>query len=133
MKTTKRDFETFRAACLEWRKMLGLTEWTLYFAHDKLEGVYAQTCWNVESGIATITLSSTWDKYRPVNSEELGSVALHEVLHVLLAPFCDEAESRYATQKRLDAAEHAIIRRLETVLHGQKENGGSVSTKGQSA
>ena len=133
VKTTRADFEVFKDAVITWQKSLGLTDWTIYFNHDRLDGEFARTNWTAEDSIAVITLSTNWDKLRPKTDDQIRQLALHELLHVLLAPFCAEAENRYATQKQLNTVEHSIIRRLETVLHGQKENGGSVSTKGQSA
>lgn len=131
LKTTKRDFEFFKAAALEWQQRLGLTDWNLYFVHEKVDECYAQTRWELPATLATITLSLNWDSLRPKTDEELKVLALHEVLHVLFAPYCSAAEDRYLGPSQLHGVEHAIIRRLEKVLYGQKENEVPVSPKRQ--
>lgn len=116
MKTTKKDFVSFRGHCLEWQKKFGLLDWVVYFYHKKIDDSYANTMWQMSSSVAVITLSTSWDDGRPLSDVELDRLALHEVLHVLLAKLIAEAEARYTTQSAIDIAEHSIIRSLENSL-----------------
>lgn len=118
MKTTKLQFELFKNDCLAWQKKLGLTNWVIYFYHKKIEDSYANTAWHMSSAAATINLSTVWDEGRLYSEKELDRLALHEVLHVLLAQLIAEAEDRFSNQTALNIAEHNIIRTLENVLVG---------------
>lgn len=114
--TTKADFVKFQQYATAWQKKLGLLNWALYFDHKKKEGAYAQTAWDMGGSLATITLATHWDDMRKKTDNELNSLALHEVLHVLFAEFTAFAEARYLHSDSLEMAEHSILRRLENVL-----------------
>jgi len=116
MKTTKADFETFKAAAKTWQTKLGLMDWALYFDHKLLEDEYARCYWANSDKTATIVLSTHWDKLRPKTNQEIERAALHEVLHLMFAQYCAQAEARYTTRDALESAEHSIIRQLESVL-----------------
>ena len=89
--------------------------WTIYYEHAAEDGSYAKTYWSTKDMIATITLCVDWDDLRPKNNKELRQVALHEIMHVLLAPLISEAEYRYSTQHAIDVAEHSIIRSVANI------------------
>lgn len=129
LKTTKYDFEVFKEAATKWQYVLGLTNWHLFFDYARLDDAYANTAWNLDGTVATLTFSTYWDDLRPKTEKEIDILALHEVLHVLFAPFVHEAQERYTEGGRIGSIEHDIIRRLEKVLYGQKEDGGPVSPK----
>lgn len=116
MRTTKKDFELFKSFCSEHIKNLGLVEWSIHYNHEHVEGSYAETAWRLSAGVATITLSTYWDDLRPKTESEVRRLALHEVLHIVMAPLYAEASERYTSPIQLEVAEHSIIRRLENVL-----------------
>jgi len=116
MKTTKADFQLFKEACLKWQDKLGMVDWSIHYAHEFVEGDYARTYWNLSGAVATVYLSTKWDDLRPKTRDALDRLALHEVLHILVAPLTAEAEARYTDQKTIDTAEHCIIRRLENII-----------------
>lgn len=116
MKTTKKDFDYFKVQCLKWQNKLGIINWAVHFDHKSLEDVYAKTAWKTQDMMAVVQLNTTWDKLRPKNNKELDRLALHEMMHVLLAPLVSEAEWRYASQDGIDTAEHSIVRSLENIL-----------------
>lgn len=116
MRTTKEDFQYFKTCCLDWQNKLSIKNWSLYFEHTKVEGCYAKTAWSTSEMAATVQLATSWDNLRPKTKEELNKLALHEVLHVLLAPLLSEAEYRYTTQDAIYSAEHAIVRSLENIV-----------------
>lgn len=116
MKTSKQEYEYFKTSCLNWREVLGLKNWALYFEHTKAEGTYAKTHWSTTQMAATIQFATDWDNTRPKNDTEINKLALHEVLHVLLAPLVGEAEYRYSSADAIEAAEHSIVRSLENMV-----------------
>lgn len=116
MRTTKQQFEHFKECATNWQQKLGLVNWALYFNHTKLDGKYGETIWSTRDMAATIQFAKDWDTFRPLNDDEINKLALHEVLHVLMAPLCSEAEYRYSTSEAIQSAEHAIIRALENVV-----------------
>lgn len=116
MKTTKADFEKFISYCKVAMDRLGLKEWSVHYDHRHIDDVYAQTYWQLSSGVATIVLSTYWDDLRPKTDDEIKRLALHEVLHLLMAPLVAEASERYTNSLSIDTAEHLIIRRLENIV-----------------
>lgn len=66
--------------------------------------------------VASIRLSVNWDDARPKNDDEINKLALHEILHLLMAEYYSQAEARFTTQDSMEMTEHFIIRRLEGVL-----------------
>lgn len=116
MKTTKKDYALFKGYCDVWLKKLGLNRWAVYYYHEEIEEAYAQTVWNINGMCASIRLSTHWDEGRELNNKTLEQLALHEVLHVLLAELINHAEDRYTKDGDIQAAEHAIIRQLENTL-----------------
>lgn len=116
MKTTKKDFHLFMEACTIYLDKLGLKEWSVFYNHAVLEDAYATTAWKLSGYVATITLNQEWDDLRPKSDREIRRVALHEALHLLLAPIAAEASERYTTQLQLEVAEHQAIRRLENLV-----------------
>jgi len=120
MKTTKAHYLAFMKYAKEWRVKLGLTNWAVYYAHGKTEGSYAETGWKTSAAVAAITLSTDWDDFNEPTLPELRRLALHEMLHVLMAQLISEAQDRYATQLAIETAEHSIIRQLEEVILTRK-------------
>lgn len=116
MKTTRKDFEEFKRNCLKWQNKLGITNWSIYFEHCPAKGTYAKTHWNTVQMAATIQFATYWDSTRPKNSYEIDKLALHEVVHVLLAPLVSEAEYRYTSLDAIESAEHSIVRSLENLI-----------------
>jgi hypothetical protein len=120
MKTTKKDFELFQKRSIAWQKELGLASWKLVFSHKPLKEKYAECSYRVKGRIARIVLATSWPD-RPINETTINQVALHEVLHLLLARLLVESEERYATQYELDVAEESIVVTLENVIGGYHE------------
>lgn len=117
MKTTKADFELFKKYGEEWQRTLGLNDWEIYYTHDLLPDCYGRTYYSCNDRVATIVLTKDgWDTMRPKTSDTLKQVSLHEMLHVLFAPLCDAAETRYTSYKHLEEVEHSIVRHLEKII-----------------
>ena len=63
--------------------------------------------------MAVITLNSKLDSKHPL--DYVRRIAIHEVLHVVMADFCDLAEP-HNNSKLVDTVEHKIINRLTNLL-----------------
>ena len=116
MKTTKKDFEDFKAYGEEFIDKLGLKDWSIVFMTEDSDEVYGAAASNVGGRVATISLSKSWDERKPKTPLALRRLALHEVLHVLFAPILKEAKERYTMQYVIDDLEHDVIRRLENMV-----------------
>jgi hypothetical protein len=117
MKTTRKDFEAFKAEFLRWQKRLGLLDWRTCFAHDDVQGAYAEIVANKEGRVSTVFFTTKVDDkngakigYNPV------AAGRHEALELLLAEMKQIARARNFTEDGLDAASHAVIRRLENLF-----------------
>lgn len=116
MQVTNKEFELFKKEFIRFQKLLGLTEWQIYFFHNKIESAYATVHIQYEDKVATVTLTTIIDSDDKPNFDAKRT-ARHECLHLLTAPLCYEAYSRYTEELRIDMEEHILIRRLENILH----------------
>jgi len=118
MKTTKADFEVFKAECEKWIQRFGLVDWSAFFHHKTPEARkpgLAHVWYNVMSRRCDFYLPKQWSD-EPVTTLQVERCAFHEVCHILVATLVSCAEARYVSQAEIDEAEHAIIRRLENTL-----------------
>ena len=111
-KTSKSDFEFFKKWVLFYQKELGLTDWKIYFEHEKADGCMAYINRDHTGRCCTIGLSKDW-KHHPVSRDQIKTSARHEVLHLLLADLRHAGDIRQTTDEDFSIAEHSIIRRLE--------------------
>jgi len=116
MRTTKKDFYLFKRCCVEWVCKLGIKEWSIHYSQEDLPNEYAITRWDLSGGVATIVLGVYWDDLRPKTNETINRLALHEVLHLLVAPLTNQAFERFTTEETMNAVEHQLIRRLENIV-----------------
>jgi len=115
---TQKDFEYFKKKVKYWLKKFGLKEWDTFFEFKKdTNGGFAEINWNCEKVKATITLKRKWNCGVSDKKYQIEKTALHEVLHLLLAPLAElnikkvkSYSSKYITE------EHKIINRLISVL-----------------
>ena len=110
-----------------WIRYLGLSDWAISVTEESLpardETVVSRAFMNWTQRAAKITLNSAYrqssENTGPMDSVE--RVALHEVLHILLCDLVNTcADQRDAYCNVADSAEHAVIRRLMTVLKAPK-------------
>lgn len=102
-------------------KDLKLTDWNIQKAVDEdMDADMLATCqpmWKFRK--AVITLNGSWDV--EANPTVLAQIALHEVMHILLAGVMHCGEQRWMTEKQHDDEEHEVIRRLIPVLTDAEE------------
>lgn len=113
--TPRQLFGLFKAEVLAWQQKFGLVSWHLEIVMRPLDSA-AHIVYDAANGRAAISLNSDCAGY---TTADVKRYAFHEVCHLLLARFCETAETRWATQDALEKEEHVIIRTLETVLLGK--------------
>ena len=106
----------FERACREWQVRLGLTDWTLSFKLARDNGTrQADVAYDVEGRQATVTAY-----VKVVDASAPERVALHEMLHLLLADTLAVAAARASdTHADVGREEHKIIERLLNVIDGR--------------
>lgn len=108
----KKDFKEFKKAVIYWLDRFGITEWEIDYKHHQLDNAAARTTYNNKAKIACFQLTKKI-QYDFCHQGDLYKLALHEVIHLLLADF------GYAIQETKDydsdlviAHEHAVVMRI---------------------
>lgn len=97
-----------------WQEALGLTEWRAVLAAKKAPAAMADVVVDLPARMATFRLGDF--KGATIDSSTLEACAVHEWLHVLLAPLIAFAKAPQTPDEHLDFVEHGIIRALERLL-----------------
>lgn len=113
-KTTKKDYQRFVYWCEVWQKKLGLIAWCLRFAHRQARGSRATVHVTPQRSLATVTLATQWDC--EVTDDQLRSVALHEMCHVLLGQLVHVAESRCIGIGNIETEEERVVCALTSII-----------------
>ncbi len=117
IRTTKKQFDEFKKEFRRVQKLLGLTEWKIFFKHVNLltKDAFSTILCDHEGMFAEIALAS---EIRPDEKKEFNpkAHAKHEAIHLLVARLGGEAVSRFTTIRKIDQEEEQIVRRLERVL-----------------
>lgn len=107
MKTSKADFEKFKMFSARWLQALGLTEWDVVYTHSHANDDSLASCATDPEGMnATINLDTRKD------DTDVGELALHEVLELLLAKIDTMARDRTFDDKLFDSERHNVINRI---------------------
>lgn len=118
-KTTAADFDFWCSEVTHWLRAFGLyQQWELRYHHvfEKEPENRAMVSYNIEGRMASFKLYANWGD-STVSRHTLARVALHEVLHLVLAELSDMVRRRYGVTREMeDAAEHVVLRRLEDAL-----------------
>ena len=118
-KTTKKDFEVFKAECRKWVGYFGLLDWEICFTHETEMECRAACYPDYQGRIAIITLNTNWTMAPEDNEFEL--IAFHEACELLIAPLSLVALERHVTKDEITSATHGIIRTLENTVFGGKD------------
>jgi hypothetical protein len=113
---TKKDFNSFKKSVIYWMDRFGITEFEYQIIHSQIDGGAAITTYNNKSKLACFQLTHKI-KYDFCHQSDMNKLALHEVIHLLLADF------GYAIHETKDfcsdlviAHEHAVVMRLLRVI-----------------
>lgn len=123
MKTTRQDFETFKAEFLRWQALFGLTDFRITFVHEKVDGCFADI--HVGEHVATVRLSSYLPNDKPTLADhDPKKHARHEAIHLLTWKLYRLAGSRHVTVSDLEEEWEALTRRVEYALDHMDETAG---------
>ena len=113
---SEKNFEMFVALCKFWQHHFGLFDFHIHYYYEKLDdaGDMARARADAEDRTVAIGLNNKW--LVPVTDEEIQRVALHEMMHVLLADLSEAAEQRTISERELKIANEAVVLRLERIL-----------------
>lgn len=111
------DFVRFSFAVGEYLSKLGLSEWKVEAMHDQIGDRVAAQCQyhaKAKNAVFRLTKSVEYDYGMETCPEKL---ALHEVLHLLLADYCLAASTLKDDMHDIVVAhEHSVIHRLMRVI-----------------
>lgn len=108
----RRDFAEFKRIADMWLKRLGLQDWNVAFnLEEQSETRMASISMNGDTRRALITLRFGADR-----SSSLEYLALHEVIHLLVADLCTVTGQRGDAHVDSIREEHRLIERLLPVL-----------------
>ena len=114
-KTTKKQFNEFKAECTRLQELLGLKEYELYYELIPLSrGKIAQATTDAEGLVATITLATEYPEDEP--SDWHIGCAKHEMVHVLMSRLEWLAFARFLTPDDIYHEMEVIARRLERLI-----------------
>lgn len=114
---TPEDFEKFKVKVQSLLDTFGMHEWNVTIAQEQIgDRVNAQATYNNNTKNASIRLT--------INAEgdfgmvwDVEKLAVHEVLHLLLADWCETAARlQSATHDLVVGQEHAVLNRLMRVI-----------------
>jgi hypothetical protein len=119
MRTSAKDFEKFKRYCAEWAALFGLSDWNIDYAHKNknIDGneYYAVCQAGHGKRHAWIFLSTEW-RGVDITEQKLKTVALHEIIHVLIAALEDAAFERFVSREEFESAREEVTVRLENVI-----------------
>ena len=102
-----KDFQTFKAACEFWISKFNLSGWEIFIYQRNPEDMDALAATRVDNLDDREAMIEFFGKCKyTINWEE---VALHEVLHIVLAPLLETIDSKIGEQ-------HEIINKLVPML-----------------
>ncbi len=122
IKTTKADFEFFKAEALKWIDKFHLGDNEIVFSHREMRYMgqmsHNYTARRVEISLALVLEGNFGTGYK--KEKLIQEVALHEVLELLLGRLTRLAEARFIDPDEIEAETHAIIHRIEKVVNNGK-------------
>lgn len=113
---SKKDFKLYKSRVKYWLDKFGITEFEVDFKQHDLEGVSARTTYDNKSKLCCFQLA-TDITYDFCHQDDMNKLALHEVIHLLLADFGFAIhETKDYFSDLAIAHEHAVVQRLLRVL-----------------
>jgi hypothetical protein len=95
-----------------------MMDFRIEYYMDKLEqdGACAITHFDIEDRAASITINTQW--MVPVTDRTVNAVALHEVVHLVLADLTDLGRERHVLAKSIWQANESAVVRIENCIMG---------------
>jgi len=112
MKTTKEQYNRFKKECLRIVDLLGLHDWDISFAHEKLTDAYAELYSCSESSSAFIKY--TTQHIGPGKDPEIS--ARHEMAHLIVARLRSLATARFIREEEIETENERIANILSKLF-----------------
>jgi len=112
MKTTKKNFESFKKEFNKYVGLFGLKDWDITFLHTKIDGAYADILVKADSSVATVSFNS--NLCSNACKKDAKSSGKHEAIHLLLARL--QCLTSIKNDYRANVESERIVRILEKVL-----------------
>lgn len=114
MEITKEQFEIFKQEINDLIRLFGLYDWEVEIFHEKIDSI-AEIQTNLVSRYAKIILAIEYKT--ELSTSEIKNTALHEILHLLIASFCDTDFDSTEAENRNEEQIHAFIQRMIHFIH----------------
>lgn len=121
IKLTEDHRAAFRAAVARWQLALNLGDWRINLSSRRATKdclALVDKC-SIPDRMATIRLADEWDENTPPTEDNFDWVALHEILHILLAELGAVKSNPAHTFDEHMAVEHRIINTMVRLLTGK--------------
>jgi hypothetical protein len=115
MKTTKKDFQTFKVDFLKWTSKFGLADIHFDFVHTECTN-YAQVVGDHNQKSYVVFLSKDFTDMIEIPKGFIKYIAYHEACECLLYRLRTIAMNREFNPEELDSEVHTVINRLEKLL-----------------
>jgi len=117
IETSKKNFEHFKKECKKWIDIFELNNWSVHYSTLKNTGSYGACFANISAYMVTLSFCEKWeDNVFKLTKENISHIALHEVLHLLLARVVEYGDSRYVTESELIEAGEELVNKLTHFL-----------------
>lgn len=114
-RTTKKHFELFKKFFNQYRGLFGLNNYTLYFSHVSIKGVYGEIITDHMGHVSRVKFNTIWDDREPTE-EEIRNNALHECCHLLTNKLKWLATCRYLSEEEIEETTEEITVRLANII-----------------
>lgn len=116
IKTTLKQFETFKKECEYYQHKWKLDDWKISYAVEDLRG-RGECTRTLDGCMVTISFCKYYtDQINLLNDDEIKEIAKHEMLHVLLGRLGSLAYTRFTNADEIQEAEHALLHKLMKLL-----------------
>jgi len=111
---TKAQFDYFCRRVRFWLRKFGTTDWTVYYVfEEELTDCNAEIRYDYDGRSATFALPTMLDD---TTRSSLDESALHEVVHLVIAPLQAVAERRYLSRDEIRGVNEGIACEITAAL-----------------
>jgi len=120
METTKKDFELFKSECQIYIDKFELNNYRMAYEWKKMNDADAAITSNQKGMVATFAFNKelSWGNldYSMSKIDFIKSLAIHEVIHLLLGRYVWCGTSRFVTTDETREGEEELVRKLERLI-----------------
>ena len=110
---TPEQVKAFWSALDKWQAALSLTHWRIIKSPHRSKNMAEMSKWDFVQRQVSCRLGVNWG-ILPITEQMIEQTAVHELLHVLVAPLIQAAKA--GDDDAIASEEHAVINTLERLL-----------------